>query len=107
MDERRLFEDIDNETSTNFTIQIFDDLDSDVLEKDLSIYLSDDSEVREALAAFLEQIRYINTQREHNRELSSTAELLASKDWVRLVEIARRVVLHSSFSRIGGGGSSR
>ncbi len=87
--------------------QIFDDLDSDVLEKDLSIYMSDDSEVREALAAFLEQIRYINTQREHNRELSSTAELLASKDWVRLVEIARRVVLHSSFSRIGGGGSSR
>ncbi len=29
--------------------QIFDDLDSDVLEKDLSIYMSDDSEVREAL----------------------------------------------------------
>jgi hypothetical protein len=83
--------------------QIFDDMDSDALEKDLSTYLPDDSGARDDIATFLQQIREISDQQEQGG-LRSAADLLDSKAWGRLVDIARRVKLRSPFPGLGSDG---
>jgi hypothetical protein len=84
--------------------QIFDDLDSDALEKELNTHLLGDSDARDDIAGFLQQIREINGQREQGG-LSSMADLLDSHVWERLVEIARRVALRSPLPGLGSGRS--
>ncbi len=75
--------------------QIFDDLDSDALEQELSAHLPDDPETQEFVGAFLRQLRMISAQRMHDRELGSAASLINSKEWHGLVKIARHVMFRS------------
>ena len=77
--------------------QFFDDLDSDALELELNTYMQNEPEARDVLTAFLQQIRVINAQRQHDPRLSSMVDLLDSKDWGRLIEIARCVTHRSPF----------
>jgi hypothetical protein len=81
--------------------QIFDDLDSDRLEERLNVYLRDNPELREALAAFLQELRAISDQRDRIRKLASDSTLLESEEWSRVVEIAWRVVRGSPISVLG------
>lgn len=77
--------------------QIFDDLDSDAMEQELSDYLPNDPEARTEIAAFLQAIRAINAQLGHDQRLNSTVGLLNSTEWGRLIEAARRVSSRSPF----------
>ena len=77
--------------------QIFDDLDSDSLEGQLATNLRDEPEAQELIRAFLQQVRVISDRRVNDPALRSTAVLIDSAEWGRLVEIARAVVRRSPF----------
>lgn len=77
--------------------QIFEDLDSDELEKQLSANLQHEPEAQELIRAFLQQVRVVNARRDSDPALRSSAELIESSEWGRLVAIARSVTHSSPF----------
>lgn len=81
--------------------QVFDDLDSDVIEQELGSHFPTSDSKRQALAAFLEELRVVDIKRSVDSRLKSPAALLASNEWSRLVEAARRV--ESMFPLTEGG----
>jgi hypothetical protein len=72
--------------------QIFDDLDSDNIEKELAVYLGRDTAATRAVSEFLESIRVVDNQRETDMQLSDPRCLLQSEEWLRVVRAAEQVV---------------
>ena len=73
--------------------QIFDDLDSDALERELGTHFADDASKGLALTAFLEKLRAVDTARSNDKRLMSPTVLLRSTEWSELVQAARIVAL--------------
>lgn len=73
-------------------VQIFDDLDSDSLERKY-IESGVSPRLRAELTAFLDALRSVDTQRAVDPMLSSDATLLQSAVWGKFVETARRLAL--------------
>jgi hypothetical protein len=75
--------------------QIFDDLDSDNIEKELTTYLSNDVTARKKISDFLSALRVVNIYREDKLMLSNSSDLLNSYEWLHVVEVAKRLLAHN------------
>jgi hypothetical protein len=76
--------------------QIFDDLDSDGMERQLAMQLSNDSAARQALSGFLESLRNVGDLRQTRSELQSAAALIRSPEWQNVERAAREVLLETT-----------
>jgi len=72
--------------------QVFDDLDSDGVERELDQHLPDDDAGKEALGQFLQALRAADEQRRHDIRLLQPSELLSSIPWQGVVR-AGQIVL--------------
>jgi hypothetical protein len=73
--------------------QIFDDLDSDGMERQLAMQMSNDPAARQALSGFLESLRSVGGLRLSRPELQSAAALMRSAEWQNVERAARTVLL--------------
>lgn len=81
-----------NTSITNFDElyeQIFDDLDSDVIEEELENSSLIDKDMKEAVSNFLSALRVAD----ENNIKSNSADLLASKQWQNVVMAAKKVLM--------------
>jgi hypothetical protein len=86
--------------------QIFDDLDSNNVEKELVKYFPADLAVRRAVSEFLDAIRVVDSCRESSVQLRDPECLLKSDEWLRLIAAADQVLQQidkKSIREIDGG----
>lgn len=72
--------------------QIFDDLDSDYFQPELSRFMPNAPEKCASVAGFLDSLRRVDRERASNSELQNPAALLASPQW-REVQLAALAAL--------------